>query len=206
MWGRKPVAEPIPSPRETVAIVGSIYSDLNDKGLYLKPQSSLPCSWFAARECFMRDYECEYLRLSERLRDSYHFVYKQLALFVRDDLLDRFEESYKVAVTLYCDKEFKQLGRYPSDLWCRGYIAKLDTLELGVNRAEYWKHLGEVVPDCPASHRRRICEMVVFCAGSIRALDEEWVAFANLVAYPWFETKSYAVVAGVCDAQRGGSG
>ena len=52
---------------DIVSQVGGIYAGLNERDQLVKPRSSLPCSWFAARECFMRAYEREYLVLDENL-------------------------------------------------------------------------------------------------------------------------------------------
>jgi hypothetical protein len=126
-------------PAEIVSSVSLVYADYNAQHAIVKPRSSLPCSWFAARECFMIAYEREYLELPEQLRDSYHHVYAELSFFLDDESVESFESSLNTATTCYSNR-CRSLGLpVLEEVYCRKYLAGtvLD------DRKGVWTHLGK---------------------------------------------------------------
>jgi len=164
---------------EIVSRVGGVYADFNEKGQLIKPRSSLPCSWFAARECFMIAYEREYLQLPEDLRHSYHFVYSELACFVDDELCKGFNYSLNIAAKCRSERN-RTSGIQEDEAFCRKYIAS-DTVKIQ-DRKEIWSHLASE-STCPRQHLLLLAETLVYCGELHRAMYDEWAAFANLIAY-----------------------
>ncbi len=159
--------------------VGGIYADFNEQGQLVKPRSSLPCPWFAVRECFMIAYETEYLELPEDLRNSYHFVYGELSFFVNDDLCKDFNYSLNIAAKCRFERS-RTLGIPEDEAFCRKLIAS-DTVKIQ-DRKEIWTHLARE-ETCPRQHLLLLAETLTYCGELHRAMYNEWAAFANLIAY-----------------------
>ena len=164
---------------EIVTQVGGIYADLNDQGTLVKPRSSLPCAWFAVRECFMIAYEAEYLQLPENLKNSYHYVYSELAFFVDDDLCNEFNTSLNVATKCHSER-LRNAGLTENEAVSRIFIASL-SVKID-DRKAIWEHL-EHEKTCPRHDLVLLAETLSYCGEMHRAMWNEWSAFANLVAY-----------------------
>jgi hypothetical protein len=167
---------------DIVSKIAGIFADFNEKDQLVKPQSSLPCSWFASRECFMIAYNSEYAELSEELRHSYHFIYRELAFFIEDDLYDAFNVSLNIAVACRI-KKLRAMGLSGLSLdedFCRRRIA---TGSVKIQRREeILKHLSQE-ETCPKQHLLLLAEILTYCSELHRAMWDEWVAFSNMVAY-----------------------
>ena len=164
---------------EIVSKVGEIYAKFNEQGQLVKPQSSLPCSWFAVRECFMIAYEKEYLELPKNLHDSYHHVYRELAFFIDDDLCKDFNSSLDIAAKCRFER-VRKLGISEDETFCRKFIA-FYALRIQ-DRKEIWDHLAHE-ETCPRQHLLLLAETLTYCSELYRAMWNEWAAFANLIAY-----------------------
>jgi hypothetical protein len=164
---------------DIVSQVGGIYADLNEQGYLIKPCSSLPCSWFAVRECFMTAYEAEYLQLSETIRNSYHHVYRELAFFVDDGLCDEFNASLTVAAKCRSER-LRKMGLPEDEAFSRRVIAS-PTVKIE-DRKAIWEHLRQE-ETCPRDDLLLLAETLAYCGEMHRALWNEWAAYANLIAY-----------------------
>lgn len=164
---------------EIVSKVAGIYADLNEQGQLVKPRSILPCSWFVVRECFMADYETEYLKMPENVRESYHHVYRELSFFVDDDLCKDFNASLNTAAKCRFERS-RKLGLKQDETFCRNFIAS--TAVITQNREEIWAHLTHE-ETCPKKDLLLLAETLTYCSELYRAMWDEWAAFANLVAY-----------------------
>ena len=71
---------------EVISQVGGIYADRSLPGQLVQSRSILPCPWFTVRECFVINYEKNYLQLLEDTKSAYHLIYTELAFFVDDHL------------------------------------------------------------------------------------------------------------------------
>jgi hypothetical protein len=165
--------------REIVSKVGGVYADLNEQRMLVKPHSSLPCSWFYARECFVIAYENEYLNLSEELRDSYHHVYRELSFFIEDKLWKEFNSALDIAARRQYE-QISTLGGITSEDFCRNLLAS--GAVMGQTREEIWRQLAEI-NTCPRKHLIVLFETLSYCGALHRAMWDEWAAFANLVAF-----------------------
>lgn len=171
-------------PAEIVSTVSTIYVDYNEKGQVVKPRSSLPCSWFDAREFFMIAYEREYLELPKNFQDSYHLMYCELAFFVDDRLCETFEKSFNIAVKCLSDSGFKLPSGIPDEKFFRYSIAGSSMLvHSNEDRDEIWTRLSQQVPTCPAHDRLRLAQTLAYCSAMHKVMWDEWAAFANLIAY-----------------------
>ena len=164
---------------EIVSKVGLIFAKYNDRGQLVKPRSSLPCSWFAARECFMSAYKAEYLELPESLQNSYHQVYVELAFFVEDDLCKDFNNSLNIAAKCRSERH-RGLGRYEDETFCKKFIASKSVITQ--NRKEIWTHLAHE-ETCPTQHLRLLAETLSHCSQLHHAMWDEWATFANLISF-----------------------
>jgi hypothetical protein len=164
---------------EIVSQVGSVYADYSDQQQLVKPRSSLPCSWFSARECFANDYQANYPHLSDELRGSYHHVYRELAFFVDDGLCEAFNLSLDAAVSSRC-KMLRDSGVSPREDFLRNMIASFAVTVMG--RDEIWKDL-QSYSTCPREHLITLAETLSHCSGVFQSMSDEWTAVANLVAY-----------------------
>lgn len=164
---------------EIVSQVGGIYADLNDQGQLVKPRSSLPCPWFAVRECFMIAYEAEYLQLPDNLRNSYHCVYRELAFFVDDGLYNEFNASLNVAARCRSER-LRNTGLTEDEAFSRRFIASA-TVKVQ-DRKAIWEKLGHE-KTCPRHDILLLAETLTYCGELHRTMWNEWAAFANLVAY-----------------------
>lgn len=164
---------------DIVSRVGGIYADFNDQGYLVKPRSSLPCSWFTVRECFMTAYEAEYLQLSETIRNSYGHVYRELAFFVVDGLCNEFNASLNVAAKCRSER-LRKVGLAEDEAFSRRYIAS-DTVKIE-DRKAIWEHLRQE-ETCPRHNLLLLAETLTYCGEMHRALWNEWAALENLTAY-----------------------
>ncbi|MCX6833624.1 MAG: hypothetical protein NTW07_00575 [candidate division Zixibacteria bacterium] len=165
---------------EIVSQVGEVYANFNEQRRLVKPRSSLPCPWFVARECFMIAYEAEYLLLPDKIRDSYHHVYRELAFFIDDGLCNEFEASLNVAVK--CRSERLRKAGFPEDeALSRKLLASL-VMVVSKDRKAIWEDLAKE-ESCPRHDLLVLAETLSYCSGLYRALWDEWAAFANLIAY-----------------------
>lgn|GEM_PF-6470628 len=164
---------------EIVRKVSLVYADYNDEDKKVKSRSSLPCSWFAARECFVIAYEREYLELSEQLKDSYHHVYRELAYFVDDELFESFENSLEIALRCSYDLLRSRGISDQDEAFQESMILGPDTGD----RNDIWTFLGEVAPTCPPYDRQHLAETLGYCNGMFKIMWDEWASFANLVEY-----------------------
>ena len=164
---------------ETVTKVSKIYAELNEQRQLIKPRSSLPCTWFHARESFMTAYEAEFLDLSEELRNSYHHVYRELSFFVDDDLFKDFNTSLDVAVMCRIERS-KKLGITEDEISCRSLIASEAVKVL--DRGQIWASVARE-KTCPREHGIVIWYTLVYCNGMYRAMWDEWAAFSNLILH-----------------------
>lgn len=164
---------------EIVSKVGEIYADLNEEGQLVKPCSSLPCSWFVVRECFMIAYEAEYLELPENIRDSYHFVYGEQSFFVDDDLWNDFNSSLNIAAKCRFER-VRKLGLSTDETSCRNWIASVAVKVQ--DREEIWASLARE-KTCPRQYLIVLAETLAYCSALHRAMWDEWAAYANLIAY-----------------------
>ncbi len=164
---------------EIVSQVSGIYADLNDQDQLVKPRSSLPCPLFTVRECFMTAYEKEYLQLSEKLRNSYHHVYRELAFFVDDELYNKFNASLNIAVKCRFEQEQKYGISQTEDFYRKLIASSSVTIQ---NRKAIWESLANE-KTCPRHDLILLAETLSYCSESYRALWDEWAAFSNLVAY-----------------------
>lgn len=164
---------------EIVSKVSGVYSDFNEQGQLVKPRASLPCSWFAARECFMIAYDAEFQVLPETLHNSYHFVFRELSFFVDDNLCKDFNLSLNIAAK--CRSERMQaLGISEDEAFCRVCIAsKGVTVQ---DREEICAQLAHEVT-CPKQHLALLAETLAYCSELHRAMRDEWATFSNLVAF-----------------------
>jgi hypothetical protein len=124
-------------------------------------------------------YEKEYLSLPNNLRDSYQFVYGELAFFIDDTLCKDFNDSLDVAAKCRFERE-RSLGIAKYEASSRRFIASV-TVKIE-SRKEIWNHLAHE-KTCPRQHLLLLAEVLAYCADSYRAMDEEWGSFANLIAY-----------------------
>jgi len=164
---------------EIVSKVGQTYADLNDRGQLVKPHSALPCSLFAVREAFQTAYEVELNQLSEEIKDSFAYVYKELAFFVDDSLCDSFNASLTVAVQ-HRRERLRAIGVEEDEMFSRNCIAS-DTVKIQ-DRKSIWEHLGHE-ETCPTRDLLLIAETLAYCGEMYRVLWNEWAAFANLTEY-----------------------
>jgi hypothetical protein len=167
--------------REVMSTVGTVYAELNEKGELIKSRLCLPFSLFNIRACFMDAYECEFAQLKDDVKHSYHHVYRELAFFVDDKLAMAYKKSMNVAVQHLAKSHFELTGRQPTDDFCRNFLAGRSILV--EDPEKFWARLEKQVPNCPAEDRRVLVELLGYCVQLFHALDSEWVAFANLVAY-----------------------
>ncbi len=166
---------------EIVSRVAEVYGDLNEQRQLVKPRSSLPCSWFSARESFFKAYKEEYLELTKEVDLSYHNVYTELAFFVDDDLCTSFNRSLDVAAKCRSER-MRNLGVAEDESFCRQFIASPATRIQ--DRKEIWNQLTSE-ETCPRHHLVLLAETLVYCGALYRAMYDEWVAFANLLAYQY---------------------
>jgi hypothetical protein len=143
----------------------------------------LPCSWFAARECFLVAYEREYLALPEQLHGSYNLVYSELSFFVDDDLCEDFDRSLDIAAKCRSER-LRTIGIQEDEALCRQLLASCTVK--AQHRQEILTHLRHE-DTCPRVHLLHLAETLVYCSELYRAMSHEWAAFANLVA---FKTKA----------------
>lgn len=165
--------------REIVSKVGEIFADFNEQGQLVKPRSSLPCSWFAVRECFMNAYETDYLEVPKDLRFSYHLVYRELSFFIDDDLCEDFNSSWNIAAKCAFAR-FQALGIPADEAFCKNYIAS--HLVTSQDRKEIWANLARE-ETCPRQHLLLLWEILAYCSELHRVMWNEWAAFENLLAY-----------------------
>ena len=166
---------------EIVSQVSGIYADLNEQGQLIKPRSSLPCSWFTVRECFMTAYEKEYPQLSEKLRDSYHHVYRELAFFVDDGLYNNFNSSLNIAAKCRFERDRKYGISQNEDFYRKLIASPSVTIQ---NRNEIWESLASAnEKTCPKHDLLLLAETLSYCSELYGALWNEWAAFSNLIAY-----------------------
>lgn len=164
---------------EVVSQIGEIYADFCEQQQLVKPRSSLPCPWYVAREYFMVAYEEVYSRAPERLKDFYQHVYRELSFFVDDDLYKRFNAALDVAAKCRWE-EAQKLGRSSDLASCRRDMAGLWVI---AQSDEEIRACLAHVATCPKQHLILIAETLIYCTRLFQAMDAEWVAFANLVAY-----------------------
>jgi hypothetical protein len=163
---------------DIVSEVAAIYVELNDQSVLVKTCSSLPCSWFAVRECFMTAYKAEHLQLSETIRNSYHHVYRELAFFVNDGLWNDFNASLAVAVKCRSER-LRKMGVPEDEAFCRRMIASPTvTIE---DRKAIWERLRRE-ETCPRDDLLRLADTLTYCGEMYRALSDEWAAYANFIA------------------------
>jgi hypothetical protein len=165
--------------RKIVSRIGVLYADLNDRSQLVKPRSSLPCTWFSARESFFVAYRTDYPQLSKELHDSYHHVYSELAFFIDDEDSTRFALSLDVAAKCRSER-MQKLGLAEDESFCRKFIAS-PTIKIQ-SRKEIWDQLA-AEKTCPGDHLLFLAETLCFCGTLYRAMYDEWVAYANFLAY-----------------------
>lgn len=174
---------------EIVTQVAKVYGDYCDKGVLIRPHSSLPCSWFTARECFFIAFEAEYLEISEELRKGYHEVYRELALFIEDDLYKAYNYSLNVAAKCQIER-FQPQGRSGVSMDIDSIKRRIVGFEMKtLSREEIWKQLA-MEEKLPKEHLAVLAEILSYCSGLYRAMWNEWAAFANLTAYRKLKTKA----------------
>ncbi len=160
-----------------MSAVADAYAALNDRSQLVKPRSKLPASWFSTREHFFVAYKAEYSSLTKQLHDSYHQIYAELAFFVDDDDVARFETALDIA-TKHRIERMHKLGITEEESFCRRYLAspaaKVKT------RQQIWDSL-RAEETCPRTHLLILAETLCFCGALYRAMYDEWAAFANFV-------------------------
>lgn len=168
---------------EVVSQVGGIHADFAKRGGQIfKPRSSLPCSWFAVRECFVVAYEREFLELTEDLHNSYYQVYWQLAFYIDDDLYKQFDSALTIAAKSRCER-MRKLGLSGDETLCRRELAGVALQPQDGNaRNVIWTQLG-CEDTCPTQHLRLLAETMAHCNELSCAMRDEWDAFINLIAY-----------------------
>jgi hypothetical protein len=166
--------------KETVSQVGEIYANLNEQGQFIKQRSLLPYPWFVVRECFTTAFETEYPELSEDIRNSYHFVYSELAFFIEDDLYNDFNVALDIAAKCKIEKVQKLHVSTRDETYWKNWIAS-DTVKVQ-NREEIWASLADM-DTCPRKHLLLLAETLTYCGELHRAMWDEWTTFANLIAY-----------------------
>jgi len=164
---------------QIVIDVGGIYADLTDQGQRIKPRSSLPCSWFVVRECFMIACEEKYLGLSEDLRNSFSHVYVELSFFVDDGLCKDFNSSLNIAVKCRVER-LRKIGLTEREEAARNFIAS-DCVTVQ-DRKEIFDHLAHETT-CPSQHLQLIAETLSYCGELHRAMRNEWAAFVTLTSF-----------------------
>ena len=164
---------------EIVSQVGGIYAKFCDQAQLIKPRSSLPCSWFTVRDCFMTAYEIEYHQLSEDLHNSYSHVYAELAFFVDDELCNQFNTSLNVAARCAAER-LQKAGVQQNEASLRRFIAS-DTVKIK-NRDAIWESLAQQ-ETCPRDNLLVLAETLSYCGEMYRSISNEWSAFANLVEF-----------------------
>ena len=176
-----------PSPLDAgdiVSQVGLVYADLNEEDYLVKPRSRLPCSWFTARECFMIAYEAHYLQLPQNVHDSCHHVYPELAFFVDEDLWRDFNTSLAVASRCRSSRlremGFSELPSAQDEALSRKLIASFGVK--GMDRKQIWEGLSQETT-CPRQNLLLLAETLTYCGELYRAMFDEWVAYANLIAF-----------------------
>lgn len=184
LWKRKPQGVHLRADHldasEVVSAVSAAYAHHNEQGQFIKPRSSLPCSWFCARECFMVVYQMEYLALPKEVHDSYHFIYRELAFFVDDELFAAYSKAVDAAIK--CNSDWRHAAGLAADEGFDKLMIASKTVVLE-KREEIWARLLKLVPNCSVRDRRLLTETLAYCGAMYRAMYDEWAAFANLVAY-----------------------
>ena len=166
---------------EVVSQVGGIFADFSGRGQLVRPRSSLPCSWFAVRECFVVAYEREFLELTEENHNSYHYVYCDLAFFVDDDLCKQFDSALTIAAKCRCER-LRKFGISEDETFCRSYLAGSEVKIQ--DRKEIWTALGDkFLETCPTQYLRLLAETMAHCGELHRAMRDEWESFVNFIAY-----------------------
>ena len=144
----------------------------------VKPRSRLPCSWFATREQFFAAYKSEYSVLTKQLHDSYQHVYAELAFFIDDDDMARFDSSLDVA-TKHRIERMQKAGIAEKEEFARRDLAS-STVKIQT-RQQIWDRL-RAEQTCPRSDLLVLAETLSFCGTLYRSMYDEWAAFANFVA------------------------
>ena len=166
---------------DVVTQVALVHARLNMAGQRIKPRSSLPCSWFSVRECFVTAYEEECLQLSKADRENYHYVYRELAFFVDDELFKKFSSSLDVAAQCRA-KRLRDAGKAEEVEFSRKVIlVELESAKIQ-DRDAIYEHLARE-NTCPTRDLVLIAETLVYCGWLYRLMWDEWVAFANLIEY-----------------------
>lgn len=164
---------------EIVSKVGKLSAEFYRQHQLIKSRSSLPCSWFKTRECFLQAYEKEYRELPKQLHDSYLLTYADLAFFVEDHLSQEFEIALSIATKCRSER-MQKLGLSEDEALSRRSIASIAVKAM--ERKEIFAQLAREV-SCPRVHLVLLAETLSYCTAQYRTMYDEWVAHANFLSF-----------------------
>lgn len=164
---------------EVVSKIGGIYADLNDAGHLIKSQSDLPCSWFSARECFSISYKNSHQGLPKSLKDSYKFIYEELAFFVDKDLYQLYNKSLKSVIECII-REHRERGTKSDEKSIRLYLVN-SVVMTSKKGDEILNWLLNRCKTCSEKDILLISEVLMYCTDLRRSMQQEWIAFINVI-------------------------